>query len=138
MPHQCIHCGKLIPTASKEILEGCNNCKSKFFFYIRDEKFEQLLKEKQNQELTEEQKVIDTLTKPEKQKVEEDVRTILKIEDTEEPVILDIESIRVISPGKFEIDLVSLMNKKPVIFKLEEGKYIIDISRLGEKIRKGD
>jgi len=137
MPHQCIHCGKLIETASQEILEGCNLCKSRFFFYIKDEKFNQLLKEnelkeKSKESVTEEQKVIDTLTSPEKIRVEEDVRTILKIEDEEEPVILDIESIRVLSPGKFEIDLVSLMNKKPIVFKLEEGKYIIDISRLGE------
>lgn len=62
-----------------------------------------------------------------KQKVEEDVRSILKVEDQEEPVILDIESVRVVSPGKFEIDLVSLLNRKPIVFKLQEGKYIIDI-----------
>jgi predicted nucleic acid-binding Zn-ribbon protein len=140
MPHQCIHCGKLIEAASKEILEGCINCSSRFFFYIKEEKFNMLLAqkedaEKKSREMTEEQKVIENLSLPEKRKVEEDVRTILKIEDEEEPVILDIESIRVISPGKFEIDLVSLMNKKPIVFKLEEGKYIIDISRLAEEFR---
>lgn len=139
MPHQCIHCGKLIQTASKEILEGCDNCGSKFFFYIKDEKFQELLNESKKdaeKNPSEEQKVISTLTTPEKKRVEEDVRTILKIEDSEEPIILDIESIRVLSPGKFEIDLVSLMNKKPIIFKLEEGKYIIDLSRLSEDLKK--
>ena len=45
------------------------------------------------------------------------------------PVILDLESVRVIKPGKFEIDIVSLFNKRrPLIYKLEEGKYIIDLS----------
>jgi len=43
--------------------------------------------------------------------------------------VLDIESVRVLKPGKFEIDLVHLFNKKnPLVYKLEEGKYIIDIA----------
>ena len=62
-----------------------------------------------------------------KKKVEEYVRSILKIEDNTKPVILDLESVRVLQPGKFEIDIVGLMNRKPIVFKLSEGKYIIDI-----------
>jgi len=54
----------------------------------------------------------------------------LKIEDEMVPVILDLESVRVLQPGKFEIDIVSLMNRKPIVFKLEEGKYLIDIERI--------
>jgi len=130
MPHQCIHCGKLIEASSKEILEGCTICNSKFFFYIRDEKFSQMQKAKEEQELLG-QSALQGLNKQEKAKVEEEVRDILSIKDEEEPVILDLESVRVLSPGKFEIDLVSLLNKKPIVFKLEEGKYIIDLSRLG-------
>lgn len=65
-----------------------------------------------------------------KKKVEEDVRSILKVEDDEKPVILDVESVRVLGPGKFEIDIVGLMSKKPIVFKLQEGKYIIDLSNL--------
>ena len=68
-----------------------------------------------------------------KKKVEEDVRGILKIEDEETPVILDLESVRIVGPGKFELDLVSLLNRRPIVFKLEEGKYIIDLeSGLGK------
>jgi predicted nucleic acid-binding Zn-ribbon protein len=33
-----------------------------------------------------------------------------------------------LKPGKFEIDLVDLFRGKPLVFKLEEGKYIIDIA----------
>jgi predicted nucleic acid-binding Zn-ribbon protein len=65
-----------------------------------------------------------------KVQIEEDVRSILKIEDESKPVILDLESIRVMNPGKFEIDIVSLMNRRPIIFKLQEGKYLIDIERM--------
>ena len=52
---------------------------------------------------------------------------ILKIEDETKPVILDLESVRVLKPGQFEIDIVSLMNRKPIVFKVQEGKYLIDI-----------
>lgn len=119
MPHQCVHCSKIIPAASKEILEGCESCGGKFFFYIRDDQVKNI--EENNQIPLKE---FDTL---DKKRVEEDVRSILKIEDDEKPVILDLESVRIIGPGKFELDLVSLLNRRPIVFKLEEGKYIIDL-----------
>jgi|TARA_B100002003_G_scaffold189632_1_gene178453 predicted nucleic acid-binding Zn-ribbon protein len=119
MPHQCVHCSKIIEIGSKEILEGCNSCGGKFFFYIRDE---QAAKIKESKE-----EVIPEFNTVDKVKVEEDVRSILKVEDDEKPVILDLESVRVLGPGKFELDIVSLMNRKPVVFKVSEGKYIIDI-----------
>ncbi len=51
------------------------------------------------------------------------------ITDANAPVILDIESVRVLGSGKFEIDVVNLFRKdRPLIYKLEEGKYIIDLA----------
>lgn len=125
MPHQCVHCGKIIEVGSREILEGCNNCHGKFFFYIKDEKMQEL-KEKQEEPVFE-------LAAVDKKKVEKDVREILKVEDDDKPVILNLESIRVTNPGKYELDLVSLMNRKPIVFKVEEGKYIIDLESLPRK-----
>ena len=120
MPHQCVHCSKIIEVGSKEILEGCNSCGGKFFFYIRDEQVERMKQAKEE--------IIPEFDSVDKAKVEADVRSILKIEDDDKPVILDFESVRVIGPGKFEIDIVSLMNRRPIVFKLEEGKYAIDLS----------
>jgi uncharacterized protein len=119
MPHQCVHCSKIIEVGSKEILEGCSSCSGKFFFYIRDEQAEKI---KEAKEVP-----IPEFNTIDKKQVEEDVRSILKIEDESKPVILDLESIRVLNPGKFEIDIVSLMNRRPIVFKLQEGKYLIDI-----------
>ncbi len=51
------------------------------------------------------------------------------ITDEQAPVILDIESIRITGEGKFELDIVKLFRKdRPLIYKLEEGKYIIDLA----------
>jgi len=121
MPHQCVHCSKIIDVGSREILEGCSSCGGKFFFYIKDEVAAKI---KENNE------IIPEFNKVDKKKIEEDVRTILKIEDEDKPVILDLESVKVLGPGKFEIDIVSLINRKPIVFKLEEGKYLIDIDRM--------
>ncbi|MCK5321212.1 hypothetical protein KAJ38_01415 [Candidatus Pacearchaeota archaeon] len=122
MPHQCVHCGKIVEVGSREILEGCNSCSGKFFFYIRDEQVAQIKESKET--------LIPEFDTVDKKKIEEDVRAILKIEDESKPVILDLESIRVLKPGQFEIDIVSLMNRRPIIFKLQEGKYLIDIERM--------
>ncbi len=122
MPHQCVHCGKIIEVGSREILEGCNSCSGNFFFYIREEQVAQIKKSKET--------LIPEFDTVDKEKIEEDVRTILNIEDESKPVILDLESIRVLKPGQFEIDIVSLMNRRPIIFKLQEGKYLIDIGRM--------
>jgi predicted nucleic acid-binding Zn-ribbon protein len=119
MPHQCTHCGEVYPDASEELLKGCS-CGAKFFYYIKQEKLdEQNVRE-----------VITELEKADKVQIEKDIRDITGLEEEpDKPVILDLESVRVIKPGKFEIDIVNLFNKKrPLIYKLEEGKYIIDLA----------
>jgi len=117
MPHQCVHCGKIYPDVSRELIEGCS-CGSHFFFYIKEGQLESL-KEKKIE-----------LESIDKKKVEEEVREIIGLDESStEPVILDLESVRVVNPGKFELDVVNLFSKKrPLIYKLEEGKYIIDLA----------
>ena len=76
------------------------------------------------------------LTEPEKEKIEEDVREIAGIKDEETPVFLDFESVRVIKPGKYVIDIVKLFDKnKPQVYKLEDGKYFIDLANMGKPKR---
>ncbi|NCN86668.1 hypothetical protein GW932_02455 [archaeon] len=118
MPHQCVKCSRVIPVGSREIIEGCNSCKSKFFFYVREEQL-QMLKEK----------VIE-IPENEKKQIEKDVRDIAGITDMNMPVILDFESVRAIGEGKFELDLARLFDKKrPLVYRIEEGKYMIDLAR---------
>ncbi len=125
MAHQCVHCKRIIPAASEEILKGCANCGNHFFFYIRDEQVAKI-KEFDIQIPTEDKK-----------QVEKDIREMAGIPDEQAPVILDIESVRVTGSGKFEIDLANVFNKKrPLVYKLEEGKYIIDLSSTLNKSAK--
>ncbi len=117
MPHQCVHCKRIIPAGSKELLEGCSECGNHFFFYLHDEQVEKI---KENPIEIPEQ---------DKKQIEKDIREMAGITQEDVPVILDIESVRVIGSGKFEIDLVNLFRRdRPLIYKLEEGKYIIDLA----------
>lgn len=116
MPHQCVHCSEIYPIASKELIEGCSKCNGHFFFYVRED---QINKVKENP---------IEIPKEEKKRIESDIREISGITDEDTPVILDLESIRVTGDGKYEIDVVNLFSKKPVVYKLEEGKYFIDIA----------
>jgi predicted nucleic acid-binding Zn-ribbon protein len=117
MAHQCVHCGKIFPVGSKEILEGCSNCGSHFFFYVREEQLEKLKKE--------------PLEIPEKEKenIEAEIREIAGITQEDAPVILDLESVRITGEGKFELDLVNIFQKqRPIVYRIGEGKYIIDLT----------
>ena len=124
-PHQCTHCGEIYPDAAAELLAGCK-CGSKFFYYIRQDKLDELNRIN-NQEI---QDTLTELARADKVQIEKDIREITGMEEEpEKPVILDLESIRVLSPGKFEIDIVNLFSRRrPIIYKLEEGKYIIDLT----------
>ena len=116
MPHQCVRCDTLYDDGAQEILKGCP-CGGKLFFYIKKERLEKA---------KEEEKI--TLSPEQKEQIEKDVYDMTGIDDKDKPVVLDLESIRVIKPGKFELDLVRLFKGDPLIFKLASGKYIIDVA----------
>jgi predicted nucleic acid-binding Zn-ribbon protein len=117
MPHSCVRCSRIIPAGSREILEGCKECHSHFFFYIKDEQLKNI-----------KERIVD-IPEDQKEQVEEDIREMVGVEDEMTPVILDVESIRVTGEGKFELDIAKIFRKDlPLIYKLEEGKYIIDLA----------
>ena len=119
MPHQCVRCNKLYDDGAKEILSGCN-CGGRFFFYVRKEKLEEAKK------VTKE---LDKMSLPDKEQMEEDVKDIIGAKDEDRPVVLDLETIRVIGSGKYHLDLVDMFKGKPLVFKLEDGKYFIDLAQ---------
>ena len=114
MPNRCVRCGKIYETASPEILTGCSNCGSHYFFFFKEGDVKL-------------QAEMSKITRAEGEEILNDVQEIVG-EGNEKPVILDLESIRVKKSGKFEIDLVSLFKRKPIIYKIEDGKYFIDLA----------
>jgi len=125
MPHQCVRCNTFYDDGAAEILKGCK-CGGKLFFFIKKEKLEQA------------KKVISqaNLSDKEKLQIEEDVFELVGSQmDKDQPVVLDLEAIRINKPGQYELDLVHLFKGEPLIFKLEEGKYMIDIVESFKRLR---
>ncbi len=120
MPHQCVRCNAFFEDGSDVIIKGCT-CGAKLFFFVKKDKLEKVKKVREE---------FAKLSLDEKRQVEEDVLQLVgENPDPELPVILDLEAIRVVKPGQFELDLVQLFNAdNPLIYKIGEGKYIIDIA----------
>ena len=124
MAYKCVHCSSIYKDGSQELLTGCTNCKSKFFFYVKEEKLKQLM---------ESGELEPKLTSDEKRQIEEDVRDIIGLDedDEETPVFLDFESVKVLKPGKYLLDLQKLFAMdKPRVYQMENGKYIVDLNKL--------
>ena len=126
MPHQCVRCNNFYEDGAQELLKGCG-CGGRLFFFIKKDKLDEMKK------FSEE----SNLTQKDKEQIERDIFELVGSEiDKDQPVILDIESIRVLRPGKYELDLVHLFKNEPLIFKLDDGKYMIDLVQSFERFRK--
>jgi len=116
MPHQCLKCDKIFDNTSDVIIKGCTECGNKLFLYVKS-----LPEEEKNIEITKEQKKI----------ILKEVETAIGTNNTDAPVILKLENIKIIAPGKYEIDINQLMKKeKPAIYKIQDGTYVIDLNFL--------
>ncbi len=120
MPHQCVRCSKMYDDGAREILAGCS-CGGKFFFFMKDKSIDKV------------KNMTSSLSPIEKKQIEKDALDLIgdttkKELKKDHPVVLDMESIRILKPGKFEIDLVDLFKGEPLVYKLSDGKYVIDLA----------
>ncbi|MCK5039955.1 MAG: hypothetical protein KAR87_03235 [Candidatus Aenigmarchaeota archaeon] len=122
MSNKCVKCGKLHPDDAKYLINGCDVCGAKFFFYVNEND------EKKAEKLS------ANLTKKQITEMERDVRAIIKNKKND-ILVLSIEAVRVLSPGKYELDLINLFNQKPLVIKIGEGKYRIDMTEIPRKER---
>jgi predicted nucleic acid-binding Zn-ribbon protein len=121
-----VRCNTFYEDGATEILKGCS-CGGRLFFFIKKERLDEVRKMQEKVKLT----------VKEKEQIEQDVFDLVGSEiDRDQPVVLDIEAIRVLKPGQYEVDLVHLFKNEPLIFKLEDGKYMIDLVESFEKYRR--
>jgi len=129
IPNKCTGCGKIHPDNADYLINGCDECGSKFFFFVREE------------DLQHAEKDIKELTRDEIDEIEQDIRDIIseekagdiKLDDT---VILDVEAVRVIKPGKYRIDVTTLFRQRPIVIRIGPGKYELDLSTIMPKLKK--
>lgn len=116
MPHQCLKCDSIFDNTSDAIIKGCSNCGSKLFLYVKK---------------APEKKHEIELSKTEKDLILKEIENMVEIKDSKIPVVIKLENVRILGPGKYEIDVNELMKKdKPLIYKIQEGTYVIDLNFL--------
>ena len=122
MPHKCTQCGREFEDGSTKILKGCPSCGGKKFLYIREaERHDDVLKEKTLDEIARE--------------TGEDVLEVRRDRRKEEIEVFErIESIRILGPGSYELNIEKLARSDEVVLGLEkEGKYVVDILSMAKK-----
>lgn len=110
---------------SNYLLNGCDECGSKFFFFIREEVAQKLDE-------------LPDLSKKELEEIERDVRDIIPESVKRETVVLDLEAIRIIKPGKYKIDVSNLFKQNPVVIRIGAGKYELDFTYLSKRLKIKD
>lgn len=106
MPHKCVRCNRIYDEGDVHTLSNGCGCGAKVFLY--------------------------TNGKGDLEKVE-DVRWIEEelagiVRKTQKPVSLEVENVRVLQNGIFEIDIDSL-TKNPVVVKDSEGVYYLRLPK---------
>ncbi len=114
MPNKCTRCGTIYGDDDPELMNGCS-CGGRLFLFLR-----------KGEELKEESNDVEELMW-----LEKELEHVL--EKSEAPISLDVETVRILSKGKFEVDVASLMSGKPLIVKGEDGVYYIDLTSMMKK-----
>lgn len=105
MPHKCTKCEEIFRSGDKRILSGCPVCGWNKFLFISEEAIKA-------------GKVTES--------IDEETSQEAALIESEELEGGRIESIRILGPGVYELNIEALLDRKEIVMALkEEGKYII-------------
>jgi predicted nucleic acid-binding Zn-ribbon protein len=118
MVHTCAKCGKVYPDSSPEILSGCSSCGGKKFYFERPGAG---------------RRAPAPPVPPQSSPVPEEERP--------EPVHEDrsprVESIRIIAPGTYELNIEKMANSDERVVSLGRvGSYAVDLLSMAGKKKK--
>lgn len=136
MPHKCTRCEGIFRDGAAIILNGCPKCGWNKFLYVKDE---------MTQPAGSAGKTVDTSIPPASQFIKE-VDEILgnrpaqpepkesKVEKKIDEVGDRVESVRILSPGSYELNLDSIMKRDEIVMALkEDGTYIVHFPSVFQK-----
>ncbi len=125
MPHKCTQCGREFRDGSVEILRGCPSCGGKKFLYVSDRV--------RNADVLEEKSIADIA-----QETKQEVLEVKSQGPASRPtdILERVESVRIVSRGKYELNLERLAESQDIIIGVDEGKYMLDLPSMSKKKRK--
>lgn len=139
MPHKCTRCEKIFEDGAEVILSGCPNCGWNKFLYVKDMEPEEEAEEKDVQVQPE---VVDSVKEdiPAEQFIRE-IDDIIGIAHQEKEAVEEegerVESVRILGPGSYELNLSSLLERDEIVMAIkEDGTYAVDLSSAFRKKKK--
>lgn len=138
MPHKCTRCEHIFEDGDSVILTGCPNCGWNKFLYVGSEDAEASGKEIE----PEVSDIVDeTVKTTPSEKVITEIDEILGIKEEEKREEEDdderVESVRILGPGSYELNLESLLGRKEIIMAIKEnGTYAVDLPSVFKKKKK--
>jgi hypothetical protein len=127
MPHKCTKCGREYRDGSTEILKGCASCGGKKFLYVRESEI--------NKDVLEE-KSIDEIAGESREEILEVVAP--KKERKEVEMFDRVETIRIVGPGSYELNIEKMAKSDERIVGVGggEGSYMIDLLSMAKDAPK--
>ncbi len=138
MPHKCTRCENIFREGAAIILNGCPKCGWNKFLYVRDE------------HAGDQPAAQDGSIPPAASKFIKEVDELLgnkpvpmlkedKEEKKKEEIGERVESVRILSPGSYELNLDSIMKRGEIVMALkEDGTYIVHLPSVFQKKKHQD
>ena len=117
MAHRCTQCGAVFQSGDMSILEGCPKCGWNKFLYVPEKPLSEVEIERAQKE---EGSPVDLLIR--------DVDEFISKRETIPEKEKRIESVRVVQPGSYELNLEMLLKRKEIVIAVhEDGRYLLHV-----------
>ncbi len=132
MPHKCTRCESIFKDGAAIILNGCPKCGWNKFLYVRGEE------PVQPPEKTGETPAIPPAASKFIKEVDEILgnkpEPVAKSETKPLEIGERVESVRILSPGSYELNLESLLERDEIVMALkEDGTYLVHLPSIFQK-----
>ena len=140
MPHKCTRCENIFKDGAAIILNGCPKCGWNKFLYVRDETPAAVpntgatTSGQISPEASKFIKEVDEMLGIKDEPVKPELKSEQKTETTPKEIGSRVESIRILSPGQYELNLESLLERKEIVMALkEDGTYVVHLPSVFKK-----
>ncbi|MEA3282950.1 MAG: Zn-ribbon domain-containing protein [Euryarchaeota archaeon] len=121
MPHKCTNCEHIFEDGSVDILNGCPNCGWNKFLYVPANSATEAETETETDAKDTDAGMLSDKVEAEKEAVPD----------------MDVESIRILEKGSYELNLESLLEREEIILSMkEDGRYLVHLPSVFEKGKK--
>jgi predicted nucleic acid-binding Zn-ribbon protein len=134
MPHKCTRCEGIFKDGAAIILNGCPKCGWNKFLYVRDITQEpqagktgktEAIPPAASKFIKEVDELLGSKAQPEPKE---------SGEKKQEEIGERVESVRILSPGSYELNLESLLEREEIVMALkEDGTYLVHLPSVFQK-----